>query len=373
MNFLIILPAIILLALILPSVHAYTPVSYDLEKIELQLVDYQVLSMDDTPGYYLDNSDLVKITINVTNIDLDYFVLNDEMFMLWAMEPDIRKSTPDLEVLELVDNYYTSYNDGLAVKYDNFQSRELFEECEWINKRMRIDVSYVFTVCFDILRIWNNEILNLDGHKQYYLVMMDNKDATSCPDCKKILLGQTQKTYQQYDVPDWAQTIFDWHQRGIISDREFENSIAYLLQLGVISEKTEDQTEQLSLLEEKNRELKEHQERLSLAQQTNLYVSAMNFYETDYSENFSGVLCKKQNNIVTLSGDYTNEKEFYDTIFFKLLVFDERNNVVAVGISKIIDVVPKEFSHFEVSTPYHGKINNCFVMVDSNFQSQQYD
>ena len=77
------------------------------------------------------------------------------------MEPDIRKSTPDLEVLELVDNYYTSYNDGLEVKYDNLQSRELFEECEWINTRIRIDVSYVFTVCYDILRIWNNEILIL--------------------------------------------------------------------------------------------------------------------------------------------------------------------------------------------------------------------
>jgi len=346
---------------------------YDLEKIEFQVLDLQVLSMDDTPGYYQDNSDLVKITINVTNTGLDYFLVRDKMFKLWAMEPDIQKSTLGLDVLEMVDNYYTSYNDGLDVRYDNLQSRELFEECEWTTERVRLDNSYVFTICFDILRIWNNEILNLDGQKQYYLVMMDNTLATSCPNCKKVLLEQTLQTYQKYDVPDWAQSIFDWHRRGIISDIEFENSINHLLEKGIISELTEGQIDQVSLFEEKNRELKEHQARLSLAQQTNLYVSAMSFYETNHSENFTGVLCKKQNNIVTLSGDYTNENEYYDTIFFKLLIFDELNNVVAAGISKILDIVPKEYSHFEVSTPYKGKINNCFVRIDSKFQSQEYN
>ena len=93
----------------------------------------------------------------------------------------------------------------------------------------------------------------------------------------------------------------------------------------------------------------------------------MSFYETNHSENFTGVLCKKQNNVVTLSGDYTNEDAYYEAVFFKLLVFDELNNVVSTGLSKIVDVIPGEFTHFSVSTPYKGKINSCFVMIDSKF------
>ena len=330
-------------------------------------MDIQTIFMDDTPGYYFDNSDLVKISINVTNNGVDYFLLNDKMLKIWVMEPDFRKSSPDNEVFVMVDNYHTTYDDGLEVRYDNFQSRELFEECDYTNERIRIGVSKVFTVCYDILRIWNNEVLNMDGQKKYYLVMMNNQQATSCPNCKKILLEQTPEPYQKYDIPDWAQSLFDWHRRGIISDIEFENSIAYLVEKGIISESLEGQNEKVSLLEEKNRELKEHQARLSLAQQTNLYVSAMSFYETNHSENFTGVLCKKQNNIVTFSGDYTNDDTYHDTVFFKLLVFDELNNVVSTGLSKIVDVIPGEFRHFSVSTPYKSKINSCLVMIDSKF------
>jgi len=129
-------------------------------------VDIQTIFMDDTPGYYFDNSDLVKISINVTNNGVDYFLLNDKMLKIWVMEPDFRKSSPDNEVFVMVDNYYTTYDDGLEVRYDNFQSRELFEECDYTNERIRIGVSKVFTVCYDILRIWNNEVLNMDGQKK---------------------------------------------------------------------------------------------------------------------------------------------------------------------------------------------------------------
>ena len=114
--------------------------------------------------------------------------------------------------------------------------------------------------------------------------------------------------------------------------------------------------------------LKEHHARLSLAEQTNLYVSAMNFYESRYDENFSGVTCKRQNNIVTLSGDFKNADTSYGTIFFKLLIFDGLENVVATGLSKIVDVTPNDFRHFSVSTPYSDELNSCFIMIDSKFQ-----
>lgn len=368
MKFNFILAIIITLAIIVtPLVFAINLPSTDndLDLITLEIIDIQILLLEDTPGDYLNNADLIKIAIKVTNDKLDYFLLNDNMIKLWVMEPDYRKSTPDDKIFDLVDNYSTIYDDELEVIFDNLQTRELFEECDWIIERIRIGQSKEITVCYNILRSWNNEILNIDGEKQYYLVMMNNHYATSCPNCKKILLSSSEPTLK-YQIPSWVQNLFEWHQIGIISDREFEYSIEYLVAAGIIPE-AKEKIQPVSTLENKNMHLKEHQTRLSLAQQTNLYVSAMSFYETNYSENFTGVICKKQNNVVTFSGDYTNDDAYYKAVFFKLLVFDELNNVVSTGLSKIVDVIPGEFTHFSVSTPYKGKINSCFVMIDSKF------
>jgi len=368
LKFNFILPIIITLAIIgTPLVFAINLPSTDndLDLITLEIIDIQILLLKDTPGDYLNNADLVKITIKVTNDDLDYFLLNDNMIKLWVMEPDYRKSTPDKEAFDLVDNYSTIYDDELEVIYDNLQSRELFEECDWIIERIRIEQSKEITVCYNILRSWNNEVLNIDGEKQYYLVMMNNQQKTSCPNCKKIHLSTLEPTLK-YQIPSWVQNLFEWHQLGIISDQEFEYSIEYLVSAGIIPEEKE-KIQPVSTLENKNLQLKEHQARLSFAQQNNLYVSAMSFYETNQSENVSGVICKKQNNVVTLSGDFTNDDAYYEAVFFKILVFDELNNVVSTGLSKIVDVIPGEFRHFSVSTPYKGKINSCFVLIDSKF------
>ena len=264
-----IFPILVLVIIGTPLVYAiyYPTMDNDLDLITVEIIDIQIISMDDTPGYPLDNGDLVKITIKITNNGLDYFLLNDKMLKLFVMEPDYRKSTADNEVLDLVDNYSTIYDDQLEVTYDNLQSRELFEECDWINDRIRIEQSKVITVCFNILQIWNNEILNIDGEKLYYLVMMNNHHTTSCPNCKKIDLSTFEQTLD-YPIPSWTQNIFDWHQQGLISDIEFENFIKYLVTAGIIFDKNEKTQE--DTLENKNLQLKEHQTRLSLAQQTNL-------------------------------------------------------------------------------------------------------
>lgn len=349
---------------------SYAVIYYDLDLIDLEVVDIQILSMDDRQNYYLDDADLVKVTINVTNNGLDYFVVSDKMFTIWVMEPNFRKSSPNNEVLEMVDNYYNRYDDELEVKYDNLQSRELFVECDYTNDRVMIGKSKVFTICYDVLRIWNNEILNMEGQKRYYLVMMDNQKGTSCPNCKKILLSTSEPRYK-YQAPNWVQNLFEWHKEGIISDLEYQNSIEYLIAKGIISEsKITEIIQSRPTLAEKNLQLKEHQARLTMAYQTNLYVSYVEFYKSRYNDEFSGVVCKKQNNIVTLSGDYTNDNAYYGVVFFKLLLFDDFGNAVSTGISKIVDVVPKDFRHFSVSTPYKGKINNCIVMVDSKFPSR---
>jgi len=72
-----------------------------------------------------------------------------------------------------------------------------------------------------------------------------------------------------------------------------------------------------------------------------------------------------------LSGDYTNNEDvFYNSIFFKLFIFDDFQNVVATGISKTVDVASKEFRHFSVSTIYQGNLNYCLVLVDSKFSKE---
>ncbi len=105
-------------------------------------------------------------------------------------------------------------------------------------------------------------------------------------------------------------------------------------------------------LEEKNHQLKIHQTQLSRSNNSNLYVSHQKFYEIKYSsDDFTGILCKQQSNIITLVGDYTNNEDiFYDSIFFKLLIFDDFGNVMTTGISKTVDVALKEFRHFSLSS-----------------------
>ena len=332
-----------LLIIVVPPVFAiYLPsIENDLNLVDLKVVDLQILSMDDTPWEYLDNADLVKITINVTNNGLDYLLLDNKMLILWAMEPDYRKSSSDNEILELVDNYSTIYDDELEVIYENLESRELFDECDHIHERIRIGQSKVFTICYNVLRIWHNEVLTIDGQKQYYIVMMDNQYASSCPNCKKIPLSTISVPTTKYYTPRWVQNLFEWNQRGIISDQEFEYSIKYLVTRGIISKENEKM--QPITMENKNLQLKEHQARLSLAQ---------------------------QNNIVTLSGDYTNDGAYYQAVFLKLLVFNDLGDVVDAGLAKIVDVTQNDFRHFSVSTPYKEKINSCLVMIDSKFPQE---
>jgi hypothetical protein len=200
---------------------------------------------------------------------------------------------------------------------------------------------------------WNNEFTAIVT-KSLAKVLDERSDVISV------------KVIESSPVPDWIQNILEWHKQGLISDQEYQNSIEYLIEKGIITEDVFKKEIQI-MLAEKNRQLKDHQSKLLLAQKTNLYVSSMKFYESIYNDEFSGVLCKKQNNIVTLSGDYTNDGIYYYTVFFKLILFDEFGNVVANGISKIVDVTSKDFRNFSVSTPYKGNIDQCLVLVDSKF------
>jgi hypothetical protein len=97
------------------------------------------------------------------------------------------------------------------------------------------------------LRKWNNEILNIDGPKHYFLTLMDNIHYNSCPNCidnllpletmssdnKKILLPlKLQEIFDEKDIaklPFWIQKTINWQIQGKISEFELLNAINFLL------------------------------------------------------------------------------------------------------------------------------------------------
>ncbi len=363
----ILLGIFLVVSLLVPDVYG-TYSSRDLDKVSLEVLDTQVLYMDDTPGYYLDNADLIKVTVKVTNNKLGNFLVQDKMFRILVMETDRLKSTPEKEVQEQVDNYETIYDINLEVNYDNFPTRELYEECDFINKTVRPGESLIFTVCYEVLQSWSGMPVNLDGPRKYFLVMSETSQTTSCNKiCYKILLSN-QLVSNEIQIPKWIQNIFYWHLKGSISDSEFQRSINYLQEQNILPKVIPESIKNPdpNTLEAKNQIFKEYQKKLAAVLASNLYVSAMTFYETQYFDDFTGVTCKQQNNIVTFSGDYTNDDVFYNVVFFKLLLF-EGNKVVETGLSKIVDVVPGNFRHFEVSAPYQEEFNYCLGIIDSKF------
>ena len=364
-----ILLGIFLVTMLIPNVYGLVISSKDLSQVSLEVLDTQVLYMDDTPGYYLDNADLIKVTVKVTNNEEGYFSVHDKMFRVWAMEVDQLKSTPDNEVLKQVDNYFTIYDDELEVNYDNLQSRELYEECDIINKILKPNVPQIFTVCYEVLRSWTGNAVNLAGPQKYFLVLSDTTQGSSCHRlCHKMPLYNNYAS-DYLEIPTWVGNLFDWNSKGVIPDSQLQTTLRYLEEKGVLSQpiKEKQSVDAELSLDEKNQMLKEYQAQIAASQSSNLYVSGMTFYETKYFEDFSGVLCKQQNNIVTFSGDFINDDEFYDAIFFKLLLFDVKSNVVGTGLSKVVDVTPGEFRHFEVSSPTKEKFHHCLAVIDSKF------
>jgi len=161
---------------------------YDLSQIKIEVLDVKVIPMFDDPNYPLDDSDLVIIDFKIINQGIDYFVLSDKMFSIRVYDSKLAENGVGKDYLDVVDNYSTIYDDELEVRYDDLASFKIFEDCDYLHDRIFINQPETFTICFDILRSWNNEVLNLEGPKLHYLTLMENTKSTSCPNCVKVLL-----------------------------------------------------------------------------------------------------------------------------------------------------------------------------------------
>ncbi|HSA97845.1 MAG TPA: hypothetical protein VLF17_02070, partial [Candidatus Nitrosotenuis sp.] len=84
-NFQLCLAATIAFGLVgipLASCMTIPTINYDTGLVDIKIVDLQILPLDDTPNYHSDDSDLVKVTVNVTNNGVDYFLASDRMFKI---------------------------------------------------------------------------------------------------------------------------------------------------------------------------------------------------------------------------------------------------------------------------------------------------
>lgn len=162
---------------------------HDMKQLNFTVLDVKKLFIPkwiDEPGDY---SDILKIKFNVTNNGLENFSVYKNMFQIDVVDPrqefkEVRRTNRD----NIVDNYYPQYIEDFKLRFQDILLPSELSECVLLNHNLRINQTKTLSVCFDVRQIESNMPLDFGGSRQYYLVMMDNKFATSCPNCISVLL-----------------------------------------------------------------------------------------------------------------------------------------------------------------------------------------
>ena len=202
---------------------SFRNMSYDLNtNVVVKVVDLKIVPTDDKPKDPLDDSDVIVITFDFTNKGIEYFVLTDKMFKILVLDPSFPANQVKPQSKYIIDNYFTLYDEELETRYDDYSNLEIFEPCDYFHDRIFVNQTKTYSICFDVLRKWNNEILNIDGPKHYFLTLMDNVQSNSCPNCVEILLTTENK------MPSWFEKTLYWYFEEKISKTELENARNYL-------------------------------------------------------------------------------------------------------------------------------------------------
>ncbi|QLH10698.1 hypothetical protein DSQ20_03810 [Nitrosarchaeum sp. AC2] len=162
---------------------------HDMKQLNFTVLDVKKMFIPkwiNEPGDY---SDILKIKFNVTNNGLENFSVYKNMFQIDVVDPrqefkEIKQTNRDY----IVDNYYPQYIEDFKLRFQDISLPPELSECVLLNHNLRINQTKTLSVCFDVRQIESNMPLDFDGPRQYYLVMMDNKFATSCPNCISVLL-----------------------------------------------------------------------------------------------------------------------------------------------------------------------------------------
>ena len=165
--------------------------NHDLSKLDFQILEVKqsfIPKWINEPGDY---SDILQVKFNVTNNELENFKIYKDMFQIDVVDSsqeflEVRRTNNDY----VVDNYYPKYIEDFKLRFQDILLPPNLEDCTLLNDLVRIEQTKTFSVCFDVKQQWSNKSLNLDGPLLYYLVMMDNKFSTSCPNCIRVFLNE---------------------------------------------------------------------------------------------------------------------------------------------------------------------------------------
>ena len=167
---------------------------FDYSKLDFEVLEVKkafIPKWVNEPGDY---SSILQVKFNVTNNELDNFVVYKDMFQIDVIDPRIEYQKVRVNNERyLVDNYYPEYSEHFKLRFKGVQLPQNIQECERLQHSVKINQTKSLSVCFDVKQLWSNEPLDLNGPRLYYLVMMDNKFATSCPNCKSVLLNEYYK------------------------------------------------------------------------------------------------------------------------------------------------------------------------------------
>ena len=165
--------------------------NHDFSKLDFEVLDVKKFFIPkwiNEPG---DFSDILQVKFNVTNHGLDYFVVYKDMFQIDVIDPreqyrEVRRTNQD----HMVDNYYPQYIEDFKLRFQDISLPKSLFECELLSHSLLINQTRPLSVCFDVKQKWSNHPLDLNGPRLYYLVMMDSKSSSSCPNCKSALLNE---------------------------------------------------------------------------------------------------------------------------------------------------------------------------------------
>ncbi len=160
----------------------------------IDMIDFEIIETTVIPVPYwinepVDYSDIIKVKFKITNNGINYFKVYKDMFQIDLEDPslvyrDFSRPQNDFGI----DTYYPQYSEDFKLRFQDIPIQSQFEDCVLLNHAIPINQTKELTVCFDIKRKWIMQSVNLTGEFEYYLVMMDNKNRSSCPNCERVKL-----------------------------------------------------------------------------------------------------------------------------------------------------------------------------------------
>ena len=163
---------------------------HDLKQLNFTVLNVEKFFIPKWINEPRDYSDILKVKFNVTNKGLENFSIYKNMFQIDVIENhhEFKKAIQTTRN-NMVDNYYPQYIEDFKLRFQDISLPSELSDCVLLNHSLRINQTKTLSVCFDVRQKWSNKPMDLDGPRQYYLVMMDNKFASSCPNCKSVLLN----------------------------------------------------------------------------------------------------------------------------------------------------------------------------------------